>query len=515
MNCTLHFTHATESIWVLRLIESLWNRSPPPVVRGSCYQSSCALSAPQRSIELQPSEFAHTLEVMGTGLQTSPTIPVVLTVRTTCGYAAPVTREGQDRRNAQFVPFVLEQELSTAPVRITEPVARLRSVGISGRGLEPTLAIATYEQYPAARDSDELHHITGRSVRSSGSTDFAIDWMRRGFASPDFLSFDIEQPMPEEQNMAPIASQPAATFRNRPVREGGNHLDLSAAAGTWSEPFELLPLDPLTLESSLLSGATNRTLPHSLLKPLDGVAEFRHLNVAAATSTWCEPTPWEVAKTRAHEPLLSLRGPSCKSLVPSVASQTRSDSLFPPAPFVYEDRGGSRLDQGLDAAAPSITSDPASTWDLEALNTVLSNAGADFDPAASDEDSEVDTETRRVPGLFAGALQERFFPMSFTLQRSHPQWLNCSVIRTPDPAPNPDQWTLHDAPYDSNFSRRELEQSGVRAFGPFRMETNAQPGLQWSPCRTSTRRNNGTLGQRFYRSYSYLSRKVKHNNPIS
>ena len=352
------------------------------------------LSVPQRSIELKISKFAHTQEAVGTDWQSGPKIPVVLTVRTTGRYASQVTREGQDRRNAQFVPFVLEQELRAAPVRMAESVSLLRSLGISGRGFEPTLAVATYEQYPAEGDSDKLQHITGRSLSSSGSTNSAIDWMRQGFASPYFLSFDIEQPMPEEQNTAPIGSQPMANFRNRPVREVGNHLHLSAAAGTWSEPFELLPPGPLTLESSLMSGATNCTLPLSLLEPLDGVVEFRHLTVAAATSTWCEPTPWEVAKTRAHEPLLSLRGPSCKSLIPSTASQPRSDSLFPLAPFVYEYRGGSRPDQGQEAAAHTLTSDPASTWDLEALNTVLSSAGADSDPAASEEDFEVDTETR-------------------------------------------------------------------------------------------------------------------------
>jgi hypothetical protein len=371
---------------------------------------------------------------------------------------------------------------------MTEPVSRVRSLEISGRGFEPALAVAAYEQYPVASDSEKLQHITGRGLRSSGSTNSTIDWMRQGFASPDFLSFDIEQPVPEKQNMAPITSQPAATFRNRPVREGGNYLRLSAAAGTWSEPFELLPPDSLTLESSLLSGATTYTLPLSILKLLDGAVEFRHLAVAAATSTWCEPTPWEVAKTRAHEPLLSLRGPSCKSLVPSAASQSRSDSLFPLAPFVWEDRGGSLPDRGQESAAHTVTRGPASTWDLEALDRVLSSAGADFDSAASEEDSEMETDTRRVPGLFAGAVQERFFPLSFTLQRSYPQWLNCSVISTPDPAPDPAHWPLHNAPYDSNFSRRELEQSGVRAFGPFRMRANAQPGLQWSPCRTSTKR---------------------------
>ena len=446
------------------------------------------MAAPQRSIELKIGKFAHPQEAVGTGWQSGPKIPVVLTVKTTCRYTSPVTREGQDRRNAHFVPFVLEQELRTAPVRMAESVSRLRFLGISGRGFEPTLAAATYEQYTAASDSDQLQHIAGRSLRSSGSTHSAIDWMRQGFAGPDFLSFDIEQPLPEEQNMSPIASQPMATFSNRPVREGGNHLPLSGAAGAWSEPFELLPPGPLALESSLLSGATNRTLPLSLLEPLDGVVEFRHLTVAAATSTWCEPTPWEVAKSRAHEPLLSLRGPSCKSLVPSAASQSRSDSLFPLAPFVYEYRGGSRPEQGQESAARTLTSDPASTWDLEALSAVLSNASADADPAASEEDSEVDTETRRVPGLFDAALQERSVPMSFTLQRSHLQWLNCSVIRTPDRAPDPAQWPLRDAPSDSNFWTRELEQSGVRAFGPFRMRANAQPGLQWSPCRTSTRR---------------------------
>src|SRR6202035_82665 len=141
------------------------------------------------------------------------------------------------------------QELRAAPVRMTESVSRLRSLGISGRGFEPTLAVATYEQYPAANDSDNLQWVTGRSLRASGSTNPAIDWMRQGLAYPEFLSFDIEQRLPEEQTTIPVASRPVANFTNRPVRDGGKHLHLSAAAGTWCDPIKLLPPAPLTLES--------------------------------------------------------------------------------------------------------------------------------------------------------------------------------------------------------------------------------------------------------------------------
>lgn len=123
---------------------------------------------------------------------------------------------------------------------MTESVSRFQSLGISGRGFEPALAVATYEQYPAAADFDDLKHVTGRSPRASSATKPAINWMRQGLANPEFLSFDIEQRLPE-QTTAPIALPTVATFTNKPVRYGGKHLHLSTGAETWCEPIELLP----------------------------------------------------------------------------------------------------------------------------------------------------------------------------------------------------------------------------------------------------------------------------------
>jgi hypothetical protein len=123
------------------------------------------------------------------------------------------------------------------------------------------------------------------------------------------------------------------------------------------------------------------------------------------------------------------------------------------------------------------------------LEAVLAADGADFQPTETVETTEpLDTPARPLPSLFVAALQERVCPMSFSVQRSLPRWLQLSATSTNDWMSDSVYQPLHKIPADGNFWSEELKQSGVRAFGPFRMETNAQPELQWSPCKTSTRR---------------------------
>ena len=126
---------------------------------------------------------------------------------------------------------------------------------------------------------------------------------------------------------------------------------------------------------------------------------------------------------------------------------------------------------------------------MEMLETVLATDRADFEPTDTVETATLpDTPARLLPGLFVVALQDRFCPMSFSVQRSYPQWLKTTVTSTNDWTLDPVHQPLQDVAAQGNFWSEELKQSGVRAFGPFRMGANAQPELQWAPCRTSMRR---------------------------
>ena len=448
----------------------------------------------QRSIEPQLAMVSHAQAAVELGRQSGPQIPVVFSVKAPRVYTPQIDRAGQGTRNAQFVTIVLEQQLESASVGMTASVSRLRLPGLSGRGFEPTLAVAPYALYPETLSVANLRDAGGHSSGTSRSANPAIDSVRQGLVNPGFLPFDIEQPLMQQQTQPTPALRPAPNLTYIPLRDSSKDICLAAAAETWYDPIELCYPGLLTLESLPPASATNSTLPSScILGPSDSSFSFgfKHLQVAAATSTWQDASPLEVPKVRLHEPLISLRGPSSRSLIPSDSRSSRSDDRpFKAAAFSYGEYGPGTVDQTRVRATPNIiTSDFTGDSDLEMLEAVLAADGADFQPTETVETTEpLDTPARPLPSLFVAALQERVCPMSFSVQRSLPRWLQLSATSTNDWMSDSVYQPLHKIPADGNFWSEELKQSGVRAFGPFRMETNAQPELQWSPCKTSTRR---------------------------
>jgi hypothetical protein len=451
------------------------------------------LSLAQRSIEPQLAMVSHAQAAVELGRQSGPQIPVVFSVKAPRVYTPQIDRAGQVRRNAQFVPIVVEQQLEIAPVGMTASVSRLRLPGLAGRGFEPTLAAATYELYPETLSVANLRDAGGHSSGTSRSANPAIDSVRQGLVNPGFLPFDIEQPLMQQQTQPTPALRPAPNLTYIPLRDSSKDICLAAAAETWYDPIELCYPGLLTLESLPPASATNSTLPSScILGPSDSSFSFgfKHLQVAAATSTWQDASPLEVPKVRLHEPFISLRGPSCRSLTSSESRPSRNDRPFKPAAFSYGEYGPGTVDQTRVRATPNIvTSDFTGDADLEILEVVVSTADEDFESTATLDSTEPpDTPARPLPGLFAASLQKRVCPMSFSLQRSHPRWLKWSATSTNDWMSDSVYRPPHNIPADGNFRSEELKQSGARAFGPFRMEMNAQPELQWSPCKTSTRR---------------------------
>jgi len=451
------------------------------------------LSLAQRSIEPRHAMVSHAQAPVEIGLHSGPQTPVVLSVKAPRAYTPQIERAGQGKRNAQFVSIVLEQQLENAAVAMTASVSRLRLPGLSGRRFEPTLAFAAYEQYPATLNVANLRDADGHGIGTSRSANPAIGSVRQGLANPGFLPFDIEQPLMQEQTQATLSWRPAPNLTYIPLRDGGKQIDLAAAAETWCDPIELCDSSPLTLESLLPPSATNSILPSlCILKPSDTSSSFafKHLQVAAATSPWHDASSWDVPKVRLHEPLISLRGPSSRSLISSDPRPSRSDSAFKLAPFSYcEYRPGTVNQWRPELSTNSIPGDFARDSDMETLEMVLATDGADFEPTQTVETTEPpDTPARPLPGLFVGAVEERFYPMSFSSQRSHSHWLNRTVMSTNAWVSNPVHQPPHDVADQTNFWNEALKQSGVRAFGPFRMGANAQPELQWAPCRTSTRR---------------------------
>jgi len=447
----------------------------------------------QRSIEPQLAMVSHAQAAVELGWQSGPHIPVVFSVKAPRVYTPQIDRVGQGRRNAQFVPIVLEQQLESASVGMTASVSRLRLPGLSGRGFEPTLATAEYEPYPETLNVANLRDAGGHSIGTPRSANPAIDSVRQGLANPGFQPFDIEQPVMQQLTQPTLALRPGPNSTYIPLRDGSKYIYPAAAVETWCDPIELCDFSLLTLESLLPASATNSALPSScILGPSDTSFSFgfKHLQVAAATSTWQEATPWEAPKVRLHEPLISLRGPSSRSLISSDSRPSRHDRSFKPAAFSYGEYGPGTVGQTRVRATPHIvTSDFAEDADLEILEVVVSTADEDFESTATLDSTEPpDTPARPLPGLFAASLQKRVCPMSFSLQRSHPRWLKWSAASTHDWMSDSVYRPPHNIPADGNFRSDELKQSGVRAFGPFRMETNAQPELQWSPCKTSTRR---------------------------
>ena len=439
---------------------------------------------------------SHAQEAVELGRQSGPQTPVVLSAKAARAYSPQIERASQGRHNAQFVPIVIEQELESATVGMTTPVSRrLRLAGLSGRGFEPTLVAATYERYPATlNDFVDLQPIVGHSKGTSRSANPVIDGVRQGLVNPGFLPFDIEQPLMQEQTQATPALRPTPNLTYIPLRDGGKHIYAAAAAETWCDPIELCEPSALTLESLLPASTTNSTLlSPCILGPWDTLSSsaIKHLPVAAATSPWHDASPWDVPKVRMHEPLVSLRSPSCRSLISRDSGPSRSDSSFKLAPFSYcEYRPGTVNPPRPELITNSIASDFAGDADLEMLEMALASDGADFEPTETVETLEPqDAPARLLPGLFVIALRERFCLMSFSGQRSHPQGLKWSVTSTNDWVADTVHPPLHDVTAQSNFWSEELKQSGVRAFGPFRMGANAQPELQWAPCRTSTRRS--------------------------
>lgn len=447
----------------------------------------------QRSIEPQLAMVCHALAAVELGWQSDPQMPVVFSLKAQRVYTPQIGRAGKGRHNAQFVPIVVEQQLEIAPVGMTPSVSRLRLPGLAGRGFEPTLAAATCELYPETLSVANLWDVRGHSSGISRSANPVIDSYRQGLANPGFLPFDIEQPLMQQQTQLTPALRPAPNLTYIPLRDSNKDICLAAAAETWCDPIELCDSSLLTLESLLPTSATNSTLRSScILDPSDTSFSFgfKQLQVAAATSTWQEATPWEVPKVRPHEPLIALRGPSCRSLTSSDPRPSRNDRPFKPAAFSYGEYGPGTVDHTRVRATPNIvTSDFTGDSDLEILEADVLTAGEDFESTAILDSTEPpDTPARPLPGLFAASSQKWVFPMSFSLQRSHPRCLKWSATSTNDWMSDSVYRPPHNIPADGNFRSEELQQSGVRAFGPFRMETNAQPELEWSPCKTSTRR---------------------------
>jgi len=447
----------------------------------------------QRSIEPQLAMVCHALAAVELGWQSDPQMPVVFSVKAPRVYTPQIDRAGEGRRNAQFVPIVVEQQLEIAPVGMTASVSRLRLPGLAGRGFEPTLAAATYELYPETLSVANLRDAGGHSSGTSRSANPAIDSVRQGLANPGFLPFDIEQPLMQQQTQPTPALRPAPNLTYIPLRDISKDICLAAAAETWCDPIELCDSSFLTLESLLPASATNSTLPSScILGPSDTSFSFgfKHLQIAAATSTWQDASPLEVPKVRLHEPLISLRGPSCRSLIPSDSRSSRSDTSFKLAPFSHCDYRPETVNQPRpELTSNIIRSDFTEDSDREMLEVVVATDGADFEPTETVEPNEPpNIAARPLPGLFVASLQERVCPLSFSVQRSLPQWLKWSATSTNDWMSDSVYQPLHKIPADGNFWSRELMQSGVGAFGPFRMEMKTQPELQWSPCKTSTRR---------------------------
>jgi hypothetical protein len=426
---------------------------------------------------------------VGLSRQTGPQRPVILSVKAPRAHTPQIERAAQWRRNSQFVPIVLEQQLEIASVVMTAPVSRLRLPGLSGRGFEPALAVAPYEQYPATLNMADLRDSGGHSMGASRSANPAIDSVWQGLATPGFLPFDIEQPLMQQQAQPTLALRPVPRVTYIPPRDSRKHIYLAAPAETWCGPVESFESSRLTLESLLAPAATNCT-PASLCIPGPSDTSFafgfKNLQVAAATSTWQDASPWEAPKVRLHEPLISVRGPSCRSLISSDSRPSRSDAFFKLAAFSY----CGTVDPARPHATPNIiTSDFTGDSDLEMLEVVTAATSDDFEATATVESIELpSTPARPLPALFVTSFEERVWPVYIAVRHSHPQWLKWKATSTNDWMSDSVYQPLHDIPADGNFWSEELKQSGVRAFGPFRMETNAQPGLQWSLCRTSTRR---------------------------
>ncbi len=476
---------------------ALDSKAVAPQPNSPCTQTLLSqfqpLSLAERSIKPKLAMVSHAQAAVGLGRPSGPQTSVVPSVKASRAYTPQIERAGQAGRNAPFVPIVLEQQLDSASVGMTAAVSRLRLPGLTGRGFEPTQAAATYELYPETLSGANLRDAGGHSSGTSRSANPAMDSVRQGLANPGFQPFDIEQPLMQQQTQPTPALRPAPNLTYLPLRDSSKDICLAAAVETWCDPIELCDSSLLTLESLPPASATNSTLPSScILGPSDPSFSFgfKHLQVAAATSTWHEASPWEVSKVRLHEPLISLRGPSCRSLISSGSRPPRDDSPFKPAAFSYGEHGPGTADQTRVHPTPNIvTRDFTGDADLEMLEVAVTADGTDFEPAETVETVEPpNTPARPFPGLFAASLQKRVCPMSFSVQRSHPKWLRWSATSTNDWMSDSVYRPPHNIPADPNFLSGELKQSGVRAFGPFRMETNAQPELQWSPCKTSTRR---------------------------
>ncbi len=346
-----------------------------------------------RAIEPQLASVSHAQASSELDLQSDPQTAVVLSVKAPPAYTPQIERTGQGRRNAPFVPIVLEQQLETISVGMTASVSRLRLPVLSGRGLEPTLTVATFEQYPEALNVANLQDAGGHSIGTSRSANPAVDSVRQGLANPGFLPFDIEQPLMQEQRQATLALRPAPNLTYIPLRDSDKQVSFAAAAETWCDPIELGDFSPLILESFLQPSATNSTLPSlRVLGPSDTSSSvtFKHLQVAAATSPWHDASPWSVPKVRLHEPLISLRGPSCRSLISSDSRSSRNDTSFRLAPFSYcEFSAGPVKHWRPELATDNVPGDFARDSDVEMLEMALANDSAEFEPTETVEDYRI------------------------------------------------------------------------------------------------------------------------------
>jgi len=247
---------------------------------------------------------------------------------------------------------------------------------------------------------------------------------------------------------------------------------------------------PLKLESLQPSFATKVTLPSHFgldLWSTSATQGFKHLPVAAATATWHGASPLKDPAIRPHEPFMSLRGPSFRSLV-SPERKLASETPFQPIPFAYFDlRPETIYPVRPEVVATIIASDFDGDHGRNTSEALHAGSG-ETEPGDTSEFLEaaecLDDSIGAFPELFVAAAQQRVYPMSFSLQRSHLHWSGWITSGTHEWTSSPIERPAPDIA-DDNFWRGELVQSGVRAFGPFRMQMNAQPQLEWSPCRTS------------------------------